>query len=420
MALTRQGGKIAMVVPKVWMTRQYSQPLKQFLGRHFKVDYIAEDANGTWFQEAQVRTQLFVATRDKPNTNETSFTHLLIHNRASSHQSLIGNHISEKALEFALRAGNPPEIDGIEVSSRSLGKQSQGIPLSEMGWNSGQGFRSGANDFFYVLGHGNEYFSKLTSDRPLSLPDEALVPAIFKQSDLSRVNGSPDKSPQHYVLFLRDFVLERDRSLRDTRVPISGDLELLINIAEEKTYSRNGEQKTIPEFSAVRTNSNRLVQKGVPSFWYHLPPFTPRHTPAIFLPRVNGNRPTPFLNTNDNYIVDANFVSLWPGAEPRLSTEAMFALLKSPWAWLYMEENLTVLGGGALKVEAIDLRNIPWPDLVWQRTKKLHEVGTQIINGRLSQSEADSQLARLLGEAPEKSTSLATAKSLFKLRKHHA
>ena len=42
---------------------------------------------------------------------------------------------------------------------------------------------------------------------------------------------------------------------------------------------------------------------------------------------------------------------------------AMFALLNSTWVWANLELTCNVLGGGALKVEATDLRRLPLPHL---------------------------------------------------------
>ncbi len=62
-ALVREGGRLAMVVPNTWLTRDYAQPIQYLLHRWFNLTCVVEDFDATWFSDALVRTNLVVATR---------------------------------------------------------------------------------------------------------------------------------------------------------------------------------------------------------------------------------------------------------------------------------------------------------------------------------------------------------------------
>ena len=65
-------------------------------------------------------------------------------------------------------------------------------------------------------------------------------------------------------------------------------------------------------------------------------------------------------------MIDANFSTLWIEAstETSLARAALLALLSSAWAAAVFESTGTVMGGGALKLEATHLRRVllPRPD----------------------------------------------------------
>jgi len=61
--LVRPGGRLALVVPATWRSRDYGDVIRYLLLRCFQLDYIVEDAQPGWFSEALVRTHLIVATR---------------------------------------------------------------------------------------------------------------------------------------------------------------------------------------------------------------------------------------------------------------------------------------------------------------------------------------------------------------------
>jgi len=95
--------------------------------------------------------------------------------------------------------------------------------------------------------------------------------------------------------------------------------------------------------------------------------------PAIVLARVNGSTPAAYLNPGNALVVDANFSTLWPSAADAVDPKAMLALLSSSWVAAFLELIGTVMGGGALKVEATHLRRllVPAPEEA-ARTKLSH------------------------------------------------
>ena len=61
--LVRPGGRLALVVPATWRSRDYADVVRYLLLRCFLLDYIVEDKQPGWFSDALVRTHLIVARR---------------------------------------------------------------------------------------------------------------------------------------------------------------------------------------------------------------------------------------------------------------------------------------------------------------------------------------------------------------------
>ena len=134
----------------------------------------------------------------------------------------------------------------------------------------------------------------------------------------------------------------------------------------------------IPDLSAVRTNVRRPANgRDVPRFWYMLPAFTARHLPAIFTPRINHGTPAVALNTQQPILIDANFSTLW-AEERRWTVHALYALFQSSWCRAAMESAGTPLGGGALKLEATHIRQVPIPPLSDLDCERLATLGQQL------------------------------------------
>lgn len=408
-ALVKNEGVLAIIVPQAWMSRNYAQSVRNLLDDLFAVEFIVEDGDVSWFPDAQVRTQLVVARKTglsssreyQPTVVARASRDLEVNNK------LCGDLNSEREVARALRgvvSHRPVRLTSgllarLErgtafLSSRqspqiparvatSLGVEADDIPvrtLESYGWRAGQGLRTGANDFFYV-----EVFNGTVSPDPrwgissLALPAECLVPAVRRQNELEIGYAVDPEQLSSRVVYLKGWVTESDLERMgspDARV-LPAAVGKWISQVAKTPLSMKAPTKLFPDLSAVATNCKTGPDGRPFKFWYQLPDFAPRHRPTLFLARVCGGRPKVFLNTS-GVVVDANFSGLWPVTSNALPPEAMLALLNSSWTWANLESTCTVLGGGALKVEATDLRRLVLPELSASAIHRLVELGNKL------------------------------------------
>lgn len=209
-ALVRPGGRLALVVPATWRSREYGDVIRYLLLRCFQIEYIVEDAQPGWFSDALVRTQLVVARRSAPElvsirlglrTNWPSAQWVTVSQNAASANSLVGSAFTVALPEMAFTdfvtssasAGKRGietrsfdlagefsaldrrarirdwyrELEGAnaaalplfaspslpqpfrEIFGESVGEKRL-VTLAEAGIAVGQGLRTGCNRFFYV------------------------------------------------------------------------------------------------------------------------------------------------------------------------------------------------------------------------------------------------------------------------------
>lgn len=212
--LVRPGGRLALVVPATWRSRDYADAIRYLMLRCFTLDYVVEDTQPGWFSKALVRTHLIVARRLTteqiaiPIGDRTDFANvewLQVSPDAASDESLVGAAFYEKNPEAALAAwlsgdskdrhrgierhsfsmkqewailesrisskrwflrlegpgtGLPLFSIGHSFSTLALPNALQGIipdealnslsTLKDAGIQVGQGLRTGCNQFFYV------------------------------------------------------------------------------------------------------------------------------------------------------------------------------------------------------------------------------------------------------------------------------
>ena len=176
-----------------------------------------------------------------------------------------------------------------------------------------------------------------------------------------------------------------DNSIQQSYIPLPQALDDYLSKSE--LYEING--TPVPKLSAVRTNA-KLDSNDV-KFWYNLPDFTPRHKGAIFVPRVNGSHIVARANFN-NYIVDANFIT-FGNCNKDAPSEWILALLNSSWFSILCEETGIVLGGGALKLDAIQLKKIPIPVLEEKDIQDLNALGIKLAS--LSSDASEPIISRI-------------------------
>jgi hypothetical protein len=458
--LVRPGGRLALVVPATWRSRNYGDVIRYLLLRFFTLEHIVEDTQPGWFSDALVRTHLIVATRLPAEDVRDALVAkrdwpiaqwLHVSPEAASSQSLLGAAFSEESPEWAcvqwLSQGAVTDRSGVRVRPFNLreeyfsvrshaarrawfrileGGDAQDMPLfapdsvtptanipeavrdilgdkfvtqslstlEDAGIRVGQGLRTGCNDFFYVeaTDDGNRdsvrvKTSRTYGGREFAVPADTIHPAVRRQSELPLIEDG--HVPVSRVLNLRHWVLPEharavaaaEATYRACREPypkiMPDDLAAYVRLAATVPVEDRGGGKAAPELSAVRTNV-RVHRQGTvtPRFWYMLPDFAPRHLPAAFLARVIGAAPWVEKNLDTPLLVDANFSSFW-APENDWTASALKALLNSTWCQLLMEALGTPLGGGALKLEAAHMRNLPIPALSDAAKEKLHGEGLQ-------------------------------------------
>jgi hypothetical protein len=182
------------------------------------------------------------------------------------------------------------------------------------------------------------------------------------------------------------------------------ELAAFVRQAASADFGVDGKTRRLNELSAVSPNIRKGDStKGIaPRFWYMLPDFAPRHQPDLLMPRVNGGTPKAWL-VADRVLVDANFATLRVNGSG-LDAYALLAILNSAWCGAALEYGASVMGGGALKVEAAHLRRLPIPKLSAAEWRRLSALGRCLADGSKGIEDVDRLVASaLLGRSANKS-----------------
>jgi N-6 DNA Methylase len=267
--------------------------------------------------------------------------------------------------------------------------------LDEAGIRVSQGLRTGCNRFFYVALVGDEddktvavEASDTFQNMRFPVPVEALQPVLHRQADMQAFTRG--HLPLTRTLDLSNWVLPEDQPVvgktaeayRKRGIPapriMPEELAAFVRLAARHVPDPKEPARFIPDLSAVRTNIRQPANgRDIPRFWYMLPAFTARHLPTIFTPRINHGTPTVALNTQPPILIDANFSTVWPD-EKRWTSHALYAFFNSSWCRAGMEAAGTPLGGGALKLEATHIRQLPVPSLSDRDRQRLETLGRQL------------------------------------------
>lgn len=247
-ALVKAGGRLALVVPESWLSRDYATIVHYLLFRWFEIEFVVEDEHATWFDDAQVKTTLIVAKRVERRDSALSFPagaaycHIGLSAAASNGTSPIGRmalprdepekefarqarewlrdfsrhadkHARARPVSMQLACANVMNAAAKQKWFALMGEESLGhsqdlfIPHAIHHWLStlpqppafrtfgecaigvGQGLRTGANDFFYADGQDIGGEIRLTFGGPLSglradAPPTIARAALRKQSEL--------------------------------------------------------------------------------------------------------------------------------------------------------------------------------------------------------------------------------------------
>lgn len=448
--LTKSGGRLAMVVPEAWLNRDYSYPIQYLLYKYFDLEYVIEDVDRCWFNEAQIKTNLIVAKRRKKATNlfkyhkGKKYVHISIREEHGDETSLIGSlvensenkelsfkneiqknlekylskgicylvEISDTLENFAINCQNYSWFNNLEgrykpknVKTQTMNlippflkrivgeSSSEFVTLEDLGVKIGQGLRTGANKFFYgekVKDDGE--FSVIKLDKifkkgTVKAPSELLAPVVRKQAELPSGYSIKSSDIIGRVLILNNVIHPKDfeevKHLNVKRTLMNKDLSDFILEVEETNIGSEVDPKYIPNLSAVKTNKGKMKgnDPDTINYWYMLPKMTPRHQPEIFVPRVINQTPKFILNSDPPLIIDANFSTIWLLNGAEIDKYGLLALLNSSWFLLICELIGTVMGGGALKLEATHLKKAPIPRLTKSQSEKLSILGKKLSNG---------------------------------------
>jgi hypothetical protein len=260
---------------------------------------------------------------------------------------------------------------------------------ADVGLSVGQGLRTGANVFFYcdILQFG-EGFSLVAPSKelgnPVRVPNDVLSPVLRKQAEVPKGFAISGNHLHGRALMLDSYSPPEANVPEPSRRLMPKDLCSLVMTAQKTQGGKAGAAKLIPELAAVRTNVTRPRDKNnrMARHWYMLPPLTNRHRPDLFVARINYEHPKTMLNPGRAVIIDANFSTLW--VEPTSSGPdivAFLAFMNSTWCLTAMELLGTVMGGGALKLEATHIRRLPIPKLSSEDWVQLKVLGQSLVAG---------------------------------------
>lgn len=399
--LVKPGGKLAMVLPDAWLKREYASVIYDILNADFTVDRIIVDESRTWFQDAQVKTNLLIATKRGGKDTEPDnkhVHHIGLSKWAASTCSLAGaltydGGTGDEAFTDLCQSGEDysdslvwarhEDLSCVKHESR-VHIESRTATLGDWGLNVGQGLRTGANGFFYLTEDedgrvSNGIWADCARLEPANACCLPLLPALRYQDEIEDAYTIATRKTGHRLLFI-------DRPIEDSSVIPERELMSLkqyISYCEEHEVIQNGRRQHIPSLSAVRTNGPLSSVPGKDRYWYMLPALKDRHLPNLVIPRINGSVVRAYQLVGDRRIVaDANFSTIWVNNKNLKASHAALALLNSTYVRLELERNCSVLGGGALKCEAVSLRKLELPGPKGELIEALSRHGAELAEAR--------------------------------------
>lgn len=442
-ALTRKDGRIAMVVPESWISRDYALSIRYMLLQFFDIEYIVEDLNSSWFPHALVKTNLLVAKRVqyRKNIDElggSAYKHIrfgagLIGENSLVEKLLVDDEEGYAALDTLQRLDDGISGDGYEVRNISLNSFRQETSSSQAyeallkklepqmkfvtklsvsaeiqsviggidsknltdiegwGFQVGQGLRTGANKFFYAELSKNEngidylITDKLFNRKVIPVASKYSLSALRYQKDINGDVVVSKSMLSHRLLYIDEYFFDVEGHLRN-----NADAPLFkhIVIAGNTPIESGGQTTFFPNLSAVKPNMKKSSPLGgCPRHWFMLPTLADRHLPQLCISRLNYKNTKCCLLTDKDIVVDANFSTLWTTMADQSRVYAMFALLNSTWVQSYLETIATIMGGGALKIEASHLRKLPLPAPTDELISALSFCGKNLAKEHFSKSE---------------------------------
>lgn len=439
--LVKPGGKLAMVLPDAWLKREYAGTIYDILNSDFTVDRIIIDESRTWFPNAQVKTNLLIATKRNDNdakSNNAHVHHIGLSKWAISKHSLSGaltyeGLTGDEAFTALCQSGADYSNGFVWARHEDLSRvrhvsspytENGKASLGDWGLNVGQGLRTGANGFFYFTvdkdGRArNTIWTDYAGLEPVDSSDLPLVPALRYQNEIGNAYTIEVPKARHRLLLI--VKPAEESSAIPERELLS--LKKYISYCEEHEVVQGGRRQHIPSLSAVRVNGSLSNEPGKNRYWYMLPNLKDRHLPDLVIPRINGGVVRTYLLAGDRHVVaDANFSTIWCNNKNQDMTYAALALLNSTYVRLELERNCSVLGGGALKCEAVSLRKLRLPEPKRQLVGALSRYGALLARARsvdetiATQNLIDSEMAQAMTTGRQNDNLLAQWKEELDIR----
>lgn len=439
-SMVKENGYLAMVIPDTWLNREYATPIHTLLLRCFDVLYIVSDSGLTWFENAQVKTCLIVAQRkptielDEALNSETYC--IKLGKRLVGDKSLVDNLIYRnfcgmtafinmindrvainndncrasvertytlfpKVFNKKLYDTNVFSFLPIEIKEiLSTSTFNDFVTLDKMGFKVGQGLRTGANDFFYCdiiskeLDKSRVHFNWYKQN--VLIDDQNLMYVLQNRNEINGLcilKKDLSKRVLYITKQVRNFEIDTLSSkILQHFTALNVETSNYITAGENYVPISGKSLKPFPERSAVKPNE-RKDSTGYKRFWYMLPPITERHVPCLCIPRVCGKAvECLFVEQSEDLpiIVDANFITLWNNSSTM--KYFIFALLNSTWFKCYMECISAVMGGGALKVEAVHVRKVLFPKYTTEQIELLAQYGKKLRKELAMSSELQDEI----------------------------
>lgn len=443
-SMVRQNGYLAMVVPDTWLNREYATPIHNLLLRCYDVLSIVSDSGLAWFENAQVKTCLIVAQRKttveldealsaktyciklgKNLIGDTSLVDNLfykndrgmvafskmVNDRApiinddyratvESTYTLFPRLFDEKHIKKSHGINNYNLLP-IEIKEAlSTCTFDNLITLDEIGWGVGQGLRTGANDFFYCDIVSQDLDKSIVRfnwyEHEVNIDNQNLIHVLQNRNEIHGLCISKEALSKR-VLYITKQVRSSEIDILSSQISkrfsmLNAETTNYITAGENYVPSSGKSLKPFPERSAVKPNERKDIT-GYKQFWYMLPEIAPRHIPCLCIPRVCGKAIECLFvkQSKDSPIaVDANFVTLW--SYDSTMQYFIFALLNSTWFKCYMECISTVMGGGALKVEAAHVRKVLFPKYSTEQIELLTQCGKKLRDKLVLSTELQDEI----------------------------
>lgn len=398
-ALVKKGGYLAMVVPETWLTREYAMPIQYLLSKLFNIKKVFSCGKTDSFPNALVKTNLIIAKRRNEillKDLEHEKTHVMQNGKDEIHKTInlfpyfydnlkSANWIKDKDKEFLddgpKAAQLPYEMLDMIQKNRSV----KYIGLKELRMDCGQGLRTGANEFFYVQivnSQDRECFVKSNSwddgGKLYSVPSQMIIRTLRNRNDIRGLTVKAEQLCSGLLLFSKT---------------ATGNIKKYV-LSAENYRDRKG--RSFKDYTAVSPNE-KIINGHVVKEWYCLPPLTSRHLPNLCVPRITAKESECLYieqKQSSPIAVDANMITLW--GDNNRDVYISMAIFNSTWVKLLLELTCNVMGGGALKIEANNIKKIVVPDLDKALFDRLENLGSKLIELNTMNSNIQNEIDNII------------------------